>query len=69
MPGDVQADALAAQMQQMAQLRQQLMQAGLKVALEMRGVLTPQQLAKAAEIKDRMRVLHTEMRELFKDEP
>jgi Spy/CpxP family protein refolding chaperone len=56
-------------MQQMAQLRQQLMQAGLKVALEMRGVLTPQQLAKAAEIKDRMRVLHTEMRELFKDEP
>jgi len=69
LPGDVQADAFAAQMHQMAQLRQQLMQEGLKVALEVRGVLTPQQLAKAAEIKDRMRVLHSEMRQLFKEKP
>ena len=68
-PGNVQADDFAAPMQQMVQLRQQLMQEGLKVAIEVRGVLTPQQLAKAAEIKDRMRVLHTEMQELFKDRP
>jgi len=67
-PGNVQAEELATQMQRVAQLREQLMQEGLKVALEVRGVLTPQQLAKAAEIKDRMRVLHTEMRQLFNKE-
>jgi Spy/CpxP family protein refolding chaperone len=68
-PGDVQIDDLAAQMQRVAQLREQLMREGLKVALEVRGVLTPEQLTKAAEIKDRMRTLHTEMRQLFKDKP
>jgi Spy/CpxP family protein refolding chaperone len=68
-PGDVQADDVAAQMRRVAQLREQLMQEGLKVALEVRGVLTPEQLTKAAEIKDRMRALHTEMRQLFKGKP
>ena len=66
-PGNVQAEELATQMQRVAQLREQLMQEGLKVALEVRGVLTTEQLTKAAEIKDRMRALHTEMRQLFKD--
>jgi len=66
-PGNVQADDVATQTQRVAQLREQLMQEGLTVALEVRGVLTPEQLAKAAEIKDRMRALHTEMRELFND--
>jgi Spy/CpxP family protein refolding chaperone len=65
--GDVRAEDLTAQMQRVAQLREQLMQEGLKVALEVRGVLTPAQLAKAAQIKDRMRELHTEMRQLFND--
>jgi Spy/CpxP family protein refolding chaperone len=68
-PGNVQAEDLATQMQRVAQIREQLMQEGLKVALEVRGVLTPEQLTKAAEIKDRMRSLHTEMRQLFKDKP
>jgi Spy/CpxP family protein refolding chaperone len=66
-PGNVQADDVATQMQRVAQLQERLMQEGLKVALEVRGVLTPEQLAKAAEIKDRMRALHTEMRQLFND--
>jgi hypothetical protein len=43
------------------------MQEGLKVALEVRGLLTPAQLAKAAEIKDRMRALRTEMQGLFRE--
>ena len=68
-PGGIQADDLATQMQRVSQLREQLMQEGLKVALAVRGVLTPEQLAKAAELKDRLRALHTEMRELFKDKP
>jgi Spy/CpxP family protein refolding chaperone len=68
-PGDVQANDLTTHMQRVTQLREQLMQEGLKVALEVRGVLTPEQLTKAAEIKDRMRALHAEMRGLFKDQP
>jgi Spy/CpxP family protein refolding chaperone len=66
-PGEVQAEDLTTQMQRVAHLREQLMQEGLKVALEVRGLLTPEQLAKAAELKERMRALHAEMRGLFKD--
>ncbi len=66
-PGDVAAEDLTTHMQRVTQLREQLMQEGLKVALEVRGVLTAEQLAKAAELKDRMRALHTEMRGLFKE--
>ena len=68
-PGEVRAEDLTTQVQQVAQLRERLMQEGLTVALEVRGVLTPAQLAKAAELKDRMRALHTEMRGLFKGKP
>jgi Spy/CpxP family protein refolding chaperone len=66
-PGEVRAEDLTTQMQRVAQLREQLMQEGLKVALEVRRILTPQQLAKAAELKERMDALHTEMRGLFKE--
>ena len=66
-PGEVRAEDLTAQMQRVAQLREQLMREGLKVALEVRGMLTPQQLAKAAELKERMDALHTEMQGLFKE--
>jgi Spy/CpxP family protein refolding chaperone len=66
-PEDVQAIDLTAQMQRMAQLREQLTDEGLKVALEVRRLLTPEQLAKAAEIKDRMRALHAEMRGLLRE--
>jgi len=66
-PGAIQAEDLTPQVQQIAQLRDQLMQEGLKVTLEVRGVLTAEQLAKAAEIKQRMQTLHQEMRSLFQD--
>ena len=66
-PGNVQIEDFTIQMQRMAQLREQLMQEGLKVAIKVRELLTPEQLAKAAEIKDRMRALRTEMRGLFRD--
>ena len=66
-PGEVQTEDLTTQVQRVAQLREQLMQEGLKVALEVRGILTPEQLAKAADLKERMRALHAEMRGLFKD--
>jgi Spy/CpxP family protein refolding chaperone len=66
-PGEVRTEDLTTPMQRVAQLREQLMQEGLKVALEVRGVLTPEQLVKAAELKERMQALHAEMRGLFKE--
>jgi Spy/CpxP family protein refolding chaperone len=66
-PGDVRFEDFTIQMQQIGELRERLMQEGLKVAIEVRGLLTPEQLARAAEIKDRMRTLRTEMQELFRD--
>jgi Spy/CpxP family protein refolding chaperone len=66
-PGNVQVADFTSQMQRLAQLREQLLQEGLKVAIQVREVLTPEQLVKAAEIKDRLRALHTEMRGLFRE--
>ncbi len=68
-PGEVQADNLTPLVQKVAQLREQLMQEGLKAALEVRGVLTSEQLAQAAQLKKRMQELRSEMRSLFKEKP
>jgi Spy/CpxP family protein refolding chaperone len=64
-PGKVQAADLAPQVQQITQLRQQLMEQGVKTALAVRAVLTPEQLAKVAQMKDRVEKLQAEMRSLF----
>ena len=66
-PGELNTADLTSQTQGMSQLREQLMNEGLKVALEIRGVLTPEQIAKAAQLKDQMQALHAEMRSLFED--
>jgi Spy/CpxP family protein refolding chaperone len=66
-PGTVGIEDFTVLRQRLAEQREQLMQEGLQVALEVREVLTPEQLAKAADIKDRMRALHTEMRGLLRD--
>ena len=64
-PGELQEGDLLPQLQRVAHLRNQLTQEGLKVVLEIRSVLTPEQLAKAERIKERMQALRTEMRSLF----
>jgi Spy/CpxP family protein refolding chaperone len=56
---------LAPQVQQIAQLRNQLADEGLRVVLEIRGVLTPEQLAKASQLKSQMQSLHSQMRSLW----
>ena len=56
---------LAPQVQQIAQLRNQLAEEGLRVVLEIRGVLTPEQLAKASQLKSQMQSLHSQMRSLW----
>ena len=63
----VTVDKLAPQVQQVTQLRGQLLQEGLKTALEVRGVLTPEQLTKAAQRRDRLQALHAEMRSLLEE--
>lgn len=64
-PGGLQAEDVSPQVQRIAQLREQLMQEGLRATLEIRGVLTAEQLAKAAQVKARMQALRAEMRTLL----
>lgn len=64
--GEVKAEALAAQIHNINQLRAQLLQEGTQVMLEVRQVLTPEQLAKAAQLKARMQALHDEMGSLMR---
>jgi Spy/CpxP family protein refolding chaperone len=66
-PGTVQLADLMPQVQQITQLRQQLMEQGIKTALAIRAVLTPQQLARVAQIKSQVEKLQAEMRNLLKD--
>jgi Spy/CpxP family protein refolding chaperone len=65
-PGAVQAADLAPNVQQLASLRQQLTQEWVAAALDLRGILTPAQLAKAAQVHQRLEALRTEMRQLFR---
>jgi Spy/CpxP family protein refolding chaperone len=62
--GPVSIDDVAPLRQQVSQLRDQMGQEALQTALEVRGVLTPDQLAKAAQIRQRLRELRGEMRSL-----
>ena len=64
-PGPVKAEDLAPLKEQIGQLRGQLSQEGLQVALEVRGVLTPEQLAKAGQTRQRFNELRAEMRGLL----
>jgi Spy/CpxP family protein refolding chaperone len=63
--GRLQEADLASQVQQIAQLRNQLAEEGLRVVLEIRGILTPEQLAKASQLKSQMQSLHSQMRSLW----
>jgi Spy/CpxP family protein refolding chaperone len=68
-PGAVSADDASAIRQQVSQLRDQLGQEGLQTALEIRNVLTPDQLARAAQIRQRMQELRAEMQSLMGGNP
>ena len=64
--GEVKAEDLAPQLQQINQLRAQLLREGTQVMLEVRQVLKPAQLAKAAQLKARMQALYDEMHSLMR---
>lgn len=67
-PGALTVTDLDAQSQNVRQLREQLMTEGLKVGVEIRNVLTPDQLTKAAQIKEKMQTMHEQMRGLMEDD-
>jgi Spy/CpxP family protein refolding chaperone len=64
-PGAVQATDLQPHLQRIGQLRDQLAQDSAQAALAVRAVLTPEQLAKVAQTRDRLRQLREEMRQLM----
>lgn len=61
----VKADDLAPTVQRIAQLREQLLREAMATALEVRAVLTPEQVAKMAQTHERMKQLRAEMRALM----
>jgi Spy/CpxP family protein refolding chaperone len=65
--GPLSATDLSPQTQQISQLREQLMNEGLIVALEIRSVLTPDQLTKAAQLQQQMKALHEQMHNLMEE--
>lgn len=56
-PGELRTDDLTSHVQRIGQLRGQQFQEGLKVMLEIRGVLTHEQLVKASQVKQRLEAL------------
>ncbi len=64
-PGQLQMSDLQPQLQQISRLREQLLQNSAQATLEIRALLTPDQLTKAAEVKDKLRQLRSEMRQLL----
>jgi Spy/CpxP family protein refolding chaperone len=64
-PGPVQPADLQSSLQRITQLREQLLQESAKVAVEVRALLTADQVTQAARVKDRLRALTTEMRQLM----
>ncbi len=68
-PNPIQAGDLAPQIQQLADLRKQILQEGVAVALEVRGVLTADQRARAATLQSQIAALHAQMRALIGEPP
>ncbi len=56
-PEEVKAENLAPQVQRITELREQLLLEGLQAVLEMRAVLTPEQRAKAVQLKEQIQAL------------
>src|SRR5882724_4465256 len=66
--GDLKVGDLKPELDRLTRARAQLMDHAVTTALDIRKVLTPEQLARTAKIKDRMRALHDQMRDLVEPE-
>ncbi len=68
-PGPLRASDLQPQLQRIGQLREQLLQESARISVEVRALMTPEQLAKAAQVKERLKALQSEMQELQQGKP
>lgn len=66
-PEDIGEEALKPTVQKISQLREQLVNEGLQTVLQVRQILTPEQRAKAARLKEHVEALHAVMNGLVKD--
>jgi hypothetical protein len=64
-PGSLSVGDLATQLQQIATLRDQLVQNALATSLQVRNLLSADQLAQAASKKDQLRSLHDQIESLI----
>lgn len=64
-PAPVQAADLQPLLKQIAALREQLLQDSAQIALEVRSVLTSEQLARAGQVKARMQQLQSELQQIY----
>lgn len=64
-PSSVQATDLQPLLKQIAALREQLLQDSAQIALEVRSVLTPEQLARASQVKTRMQQIQSELQQIY----
>ncbi|HET7875349.1 MAG TPA: periplasmic heavy metal sensor [Methylomirabilota bacterium] len=64
-PGQVGAADIQPQLQRINQLREQLLQNSAQATLDIRAILTPDQLSKAGQVKDKLRQLRAEMHQLL----
>lgn len=60
---------LAPHLQRITRLREQLLQENIHVVVEVRGLLTSAQITRAAQMKDRLRALDAEYRQLWQPRP
>jgi Spy/CpxP family protein refolding chaperone len=58
---------VAAQITKIADLREKILREGFRIALDVRGVLTADQLAKAAQIRNQLQSIQEEVRGLFNE--
>jgi Spy/CpxP family protein refolding chaperone len=66
-PGALQESQLTADTRQISQLRDQLAQEAIRVMLEVRSILTADQLAKAAQLNQQMQALRAQMETVFQE--
>jgi Spy/CpxP family protein refolding chaperone len=66
-PNPVREADVAAQITKVADLREKLLREGFRIALDVRNVLRPDQLAKAATIRAQLQEIQSEVRGLFNE--
>jgi Spy/CpxP family protein refolding chaperone len=66
-PNRVAEADVARQITKIADLREKILREGFKIALEVRHVLTPEQLAKAAAIRQQLLEIRNEVRDLYNE--